>query len=89
MGKRRPRFLSENHDCNGRNRGIFVDSKVISNKRRGLFRLVLGFVQMFGAAMGIALLLFTGLNILSLTVAVLTGITTMISIALFGGNKAK
>jgi len=54
-----------------------------------LFRLVLGLAQMFGAAMGLALLLFSGVNALSLTVAAITGILTTVSIMLFGGNRAK
>jgi hypothetical protein len=62
---------------------------VLAGKQKSLFRLVLGLAQMFGAAMGLALLLFSGVNALSLTVAAITGILTTVSIMLFGGNRAK
>lgn len=55
-------------------------------RRWGIVRLVLGFLQVFGATLGAALLLQIGVTRLTLLVIVLTGLCTTASVLLFGGR---
>jgi hypothetical protein len=54
-----------------------------------MLRLVLGFLQVFGATLGMGLLLLTGVTSLSLLVVTLTGLCTTVSVLLFGGRRSK
>jgi len=58
----------------------------LSVRQWAVFRLVPGFMQMAGATASLALLLSSGLNEVSLTAAVLTGLMTAVSALLFGGR---
>jgi hypothetical protein len=60
-----------------------------SQRRWALLRLVLGFLQVFGASLGVGLLLQTGVTTLSLLVVTLTGLCTTVSVVLFGGRRSK
>ena len=53
-------------------------------RRWALVRLTLGFFQMTGAALALGLLASGGVTRASLTVVVLTGLMTTISVLLFG-----
>lgn len=52
-------------------------------------RLALGFLQVFGAALGAGLLLQTGVTKLVLAVVLVTGLCTTASVLLFGGRTAR
>lgn len=52
----------------------------------GIARLVLGFLQVFGASLGVGLLFQVGVTRLTLLVIVLTGLCTTASVLLFGGR---
>jgi hypothetical protein len=54
-----------------------------SVKRWAHVRFVLGFLQMFGAAFSLGLLVFGGITPLALSVVLITGIFTAVSILLF------
>lgn len=60
-----------------------------SERRWALLRLLLGFLQVFGASLGIGLLVQTGVTSLSLLVVTLTGLCTTLSVLLFGGRRSK
>ena len=49
-------------------------------------RLVLGILQMVGAALAMALLIVTGVTPVSLSVVVITGFLTTVSVLLFGSR---
>jgi len=55
----------------------------------GIVRLVLGFLQVFGASLGAGLLFHVGVTRLTLLVIVLTGLCTTASVLLFGGRPAQ
>jgi hypothetical protein len=59
-----------------------------SERRWGFVRLVLGVLQVFGAALTLTLLALTGMSQLSLGAAIATGLFTTISILLFGGRPS-
>lgn len=54
-----------------------------SARRWAHVRFVLGFLQMFGAAFSLGLLVFGGITPLALSVVLITGIFTTVSILLF------
>lgn len=56
--------------------------------RWAVVRLVLGLLQMFGAVFAATLIVQTGLNSLSLGIALATGLLTLLSISLFGGGMS-
>jgi len=65
-----------------------------SVRRWGHVRFILGFLQMFGAAFSLGLLVFDGITPLALSAVLITGIFTTISILLFrvwkrGGNSSR
>ena len=60
-----------------------------SERRWALLRLVLGFLQVFGASLGVGLLVQTGVTRVSLLVVTLTGLCTTVSVLLFGGRRSK
>lgn len=51
--------------------------------------MVLGALQMFGAAFSLTLLAMTGANTLSLSAVVVTGLLTTVSILLFGSRRPR
>lgn len=55
-------------------------------RRWGIVRLVLGFLQVFGASLGAGLLFQVGVTRLTLLVIVLTGLCTTARVLLFGGR---
>jgi hypothetical protein len=59
------------------------------NRRWAALRVILGFAQVFGATLGIVLVLRTGVNALSLMVVVLTGLCTTVSVLLFGRDAPR
>jgi hypothetical protein len=59
-----------------------------TERRLGFVRLVLGVLQVFGAALTLTLLVLTGISKLSLGAAIATGLLTTISILLFGGRRS-
>lgn len=59
-----------------------------SERRWGFVRLVLGVLQVFGAALTLTLLVHTGITQLSLGAAVVTGLLTTVSILLFGSRRS-
>lgn len=58
-------------------------------RRWAMVRLGLGFLQVFGASLGLGLLLQLGVTRLALVVVVLTGLCTTASVLLFGGRHAR
>lgn len=58
-------------------------------RRWGLLRLALSFLQVFGASTAVGLLLQIGVTRLTLLAVVLTGLCTTTSILLFGGRHAR
>ena len=56
-------------------------------KWRDVLRFVLGMLQMFGAVVSLVLLAQTGISTATLTSVILTGVTTTISVLLFGGKR--
>lgn len=59
----------------------------MNNLQWAALRLILGLLQMGGAALSMALLLNTGLNTRSLTCVVITGLFTTLSVLLFGSRQ--
>jgi hypothetical protein len=59
-----------------------------TERRLGFVHLVLGVLQVFGAALTLTLLVLTGISKLSLGAAIATGLLTTISILLFGGRRS-
>jgi hypothetical protein len=64
-----------------------------SVRRWAHVQVILGFLQMFGAAFSLGLLVFGGISPLALSAVLITGIFTTISILLFqvwkrGGNSS-
>lgn len=54
-----------------------------------VLRLLLSFLQVTGASLGIGLLFNTGVTRLALTVVIVTGLFTTLSVLLFGGRNAR
>ena len=61
-----------------------AETQAGTQRRWAIVRLILGFLQMAGAAFTLALLLETGVNKFSLAAVVATGLLTTISVLLFG-----
>jgi hypothetical protein len=62
---------------------MYMAMALSREQRWAMVRLAFGFVQMFGAAFGFALILWTGVNVWSLGVVVATGPVTGTSLLLF------
>ena len=58
-------------------------------RRWAVLRLVLAFLQVFGASLGVSLLFQVGAAPVTLLVVVLTGLCTTASVLLFGGRNAR
>jgi hypothetical protein len=71
--------------------GTKPDQTPISREVRAwaIVRFVLGVLQMVASAAAILLLILTGVNSTSLSIAVLAGTFTSISLLLFGGRGLK
>jgi hypothetical protein len=62
---------------------MYLTMSLSREQRWAVVRLTFGFVQMFGAAFALALILWTGVNVWSLAVVVATGLVTGTSLVLF------
>jgi hypothetical protein len=60
-----------------------------SDRRWAVVRILLGFLQIFGASLGVILLIETGVTRLSLLVVALTGVCTTVSVLLFGSLRPR
>lgn len=60
-----------------------------AERRWALLRLVLGFLQVFGASLAFTLLLQTGVTRLALIIVTATGLCTTLSVVLFGGRRRR
>ncbi len=58
-------------------------------RRWAAVRLILGFLQMFGAMFSVTLLVRTGVTALALIAVAVTGVLTTVSILLFGARRSK
>jgi hypothetical protein len=65
---------------------MYQTMPISREQRWAMVRLVFGFVQMFGAAFALTLILWTGVNVWSLGVVVATGLVTGTSLLLFHGR---
>lgn len=54
-----------------------------------LLRAALGVLQMFGAALALAMLILVGVTPVSLSVVVITGLLTTVSVLLFGSRMPR
>ena len=52
-------------------------------------RLILGFLQMFGAVFSVTLLVRTGVTAIALIAVAVTGVLTTVSVLLFGARRSK
>ena len=73
---------------------MYLTMSLSHEQRWAIIRLIFGFLQMFGAAFALALILWTGVNVWSLAVVVATGLVTGTSLVLFrrldrGGPSAQ
>jgi hypothetical protein len=62
---------------------MYLAMPLSHEQRWAIIRLIFGFLQMFGAAFALALILWTGVNVWSLAVVVATGLVTGTSLVLF------
>jgi hypothetical protein len=62
---------------------MYLTMPLSREQRWAMVRLTFGFVQMFGAAFALALLLWTGVTVWSLGTVVATGLVTGTSLVLF------
>jgi hypothetical protein len=57
--------------------------------RWAVVRLILGFLQMFGAVFSVTVLVRTGVTALALIAVGVTGVLTTVSVLLFGARRSK
>ncbi len=62
---------------------MYQTTPLSREQRWAMVRLIFGFLQMFGAAFALTLILWTGVNARSLGVVVATGLVTGTSLLLF------
>jgi hypothetical protein len=62
---------------------MYMAMPLSREQRWAMVRLCSGFVQMFGAVFALTLILWTGVNVWSLSVVVATGLVTGTSLVLF------
>jgi hypothetical protein len=62
---------------------MYLTMRLSREQHWAMVRLALGFVQMFGAAFALTLILWTGVTVWSLGAVVATGLVTGISLVLF------
>lgn len=58
-------------------------------RRWALIRLILGFLQMFGAVFSVTLLVRTGVTVLALISVAVTSVLTTVSVLMFGARRSK
>lgn len=58
-------------------------------RRWAFVRLILGFLQMFGAVFSVTLLVRTGVTVPALIAVTVTGVLTTVSVLLFGARRSK
>ena len=68
---------------------MYLTMPLSREQRWAVVRLTFGFVQMFGAAFALALLLWTGVTMWSLGAVVATGLVTGTSLVLFRGRPPR
>jgi hypothetical protein len=68
---------------------MYLTMPLSREQRWAMVRLTFGFVQMFGAAFALTLILWTGVTVWSLGAVVATGLATGTSFVLFRGRSRR